>query len=242
MAYRLSFTSRSGGGVSSAASETNDKRCAETASQSPRSDNKFAAMQERIARNRRRLLGICRCLGTAALVSLTVQVALAQAGSPLSGSALAPGRLTIVNPQHQEVPEDRVGVLLLTTCRVVAQQFHRHPNEVELKLTLVIGDRDEHSMIDHDGHITLYLERWSEGKFVNGVITGAIQMLTPLQTRKKIWLDVRRRSDRIAPVSVNQLLSNTLDRPSTGVDLGLDCFSAAYAGTCPWPNRTLPHH
>src|SRR5215467_3194909 len=45
--------------------------------------------------------------------------------------------LTIVNPSEIDIPGDRARVLLLTTCRVVADEFHRKPREVELTMTLV---------------------------------------------------------------------------------------------------------
>lgn len=183
-------------------------------------------------------LAFTGCL--AAFVSLMVHVSEAQAGSPLSASAPAAARLTIVNPYHQQVPEDRVRVLLLTTCRVVAEEFRRHPTDVELRMTLVIGDADEHSLVDPDGHFTLYLDHWNEGKFVNGVITGAMQQLTPLKTRSKMWKDIVRRSDQIAPVSVSQLRDHGVIPPSPGLGWQPDCISALREGPCPWLNGRVP--
>lgn len=175
----------------------------------------------------------------AVLLSVPGHVALAQAASPVSARATGANRLTIVNPQHQEVPEDRVRVLLLTTSRVVAEEFHRQPNEVDLKLTLVVGEKDERSMTDLGGHLTLYMDRWNEGKFVDGVITGAVQQLTTLQTRKKMFKDIVRRSDEIAPVSVNRLRGEDLKRPA--LNSLPDCFSALGNLPCPWSHWTPPH-
>ena len=176
------------------------------------------------------------------MVSLLGHFALAQAGSASGADVLDRARVIIVNPQHQEVPEARVRVLLLTTCRVVAEEFHRHPHEVDLKLTLVIGDRDERSLIDQDGNLSLYMDRWNEGKFVDGVITGAVQQLTTLKKRQKMFTDILRRTDGIAPVSVQQLRSDALHRPSPG--LSLDTNGIIPVGEGPWllPPSTPPHH
>ena len=239
MAYKLAFTSCFQGGRTSAASETDAQGCAETESASSQSSNTLAA-RKKVAETRKSPLSPWRSVVAAALVSLIAHVALAQADSPVS--ATAPARVTIVNPQHQDVPEERVRVLLLTTCRVVAEEFHRNPTEVDLKLTLIVGDKNERSQVDQAGHLTLYLDRWNESKFVDGVITGAVQQLTPLQTRKKMWTDIVRRSNLIAPVSVTQLRGNAVSRPSPRLDLVPDCFSALRDAACPWLNRTQPHH
>jgi thymidylate synthase len=97
-------------------------------------------------------------------------------------------------------------------------------------------------MIDMDGHLSLYMDRWSEGKFVDGVITGAVQQLTTVQARTKMFRDILRRSDQIAPVSVNQLRGGSSNRSIPVVNLGPDCFSAMSDSPCPWLNRTVPHH
>lgn len=242
MRYRLGFTSGVACG-GSAISEIDAPNCAETVPKSYEPDCKVEAITKRVAKSARRLLSNFRFVGIAVLALMIGHLALAQAGSPSSASELARDRLTIVNPHHYDVPEDRVRVLFLTTCRVVAEEFHRHPSEVDLKLTLVIGDKSERSMIDLDGHLTLYMDRWSEGKFVDGVITGAVQQLTTLQARTKMFNDILRRSDQIAPVSVNQLRGGgPSNRSIPTVNLGPDCFSAVTDSPCPWLNRTVPRH
>jgi hypothetical protein len=131
--------------------------------------------------------------------------ATAQTSVSFGGRGQPSAPLTIVNPQHQEISEDRVKVLFLTTCQVVAGEFRRHADELDMRLTLVLGDGNERSAIANDGRLTLYLDRWNEGKFVDGVITGAMQHLATLDTRKKMARDILRRSNRIAPVSLTQL-------------------------------------
>ena len=241
MRYRLGFTSWVARG-SSAISEIDTPICAKIVSKSSGPGSKLAVIKERIAKSRQRLLLTCRFVA-AAVLALIGHLALAQVGSPSSVDEPAPDRLTIVNPHHYDVPEDRVRILFLTTCRVVAEQFHRHPSEVDLKLTLVIGDKSERSMIDQEGHLALYMDRWSEGKFVDGVITGAVQQLTTRQARTKMFQDILRRSDQTAPVSVNQIRGDhPSNRSAPVLNLGPDCFSAVTDTPCPWLNRTVPHH
>ena len=237
--HRIAFTTCFGDGASSALSEMDAQDCAETVSESSGSGNRVAPIKRGASNSRTRPLWMS--VGVA-LVSLLGHFALAQAGSASAADVLAQARVTIVNRQNQEVPEARVRVLLLTTCRVVAEEFHRHPDEVDLKLTLVIGDRDERSMIDKDGNLSLYMGRWNEGKFVDGVITGAVQQLTTLKKRQKMFTDILRRTDGITPVSVNQLRGEALHRPSPG--LSLDTNGIISVGEGPWllPPSTLPHH
>lgn len=241
--HRIAFTTCFGEGGCRAASEINAQDCAETVSESSGSVNRLAPITKKLNRaGNSRIKPLWLAVGMAALVSLPGHFALAQADSASGADALARARVTIVNRQHQEVPEARVRVLLLTTCRVVAEEFHRHPDEVDLKLTLVIGDRDERSMIDKDGNLSLYMDRWDEGKFVDGVITGAVQQLTTLKKRQRMFTDILRRTDGIAPVSVNQLRSDALHRPSPGLSLDPDGISRVREAPWSSPNRTLPHH
>jgi len=127
-----------------------------------------------------------------------------QDGTPSNREAKA-DVLTIVNPNHIDVPDERARILLLTTYRLVADEFHRRPQDVEVTMTLVLGARDEHYAIDKEGRMTMYLERWDEPKFVNGVITSATQWLAPLHLRNQMFTEILRRTDQIAPVSADQL-------------------------------------
>ena len=72
-------------------------------------------------------------------------------------------------------------------------------------MTLVLGERDERYSIDKQERMTMYLERWDEAKFVNGVITSVIQRMAPLHLRNQMFTDILRRTDQIAPVSAKQL-------------------------------------
>ena len=52
-------------------------------------------------------------------------------------------QVTIENPDHLDVPEQKVQILFHTTCQVVAREFHIHKGEQEFPLVLVLGDPRE---------------------------------------------------------------------------------------------------
>jgi tRNA isopentenyl-2-thiomethyl-A-37 hydroxylase MiaE len=145
--------------------------------------------------------------------------------------------LTIVNPSQIEVPGDRARLLLVTTCRVVAEEFHRRPEEVELTMTLVMGARDEHYSIDKASQMTMYLDQWDEGKFVDGVITSVVQRLAPLHLRNQMFTEILRRTDRIAPVSAKQLRVPGTNAPLHRGATSRSCISAVSVMPCPWPTQ-----
>ena len=162
-----------------------------------------------------------------------VQVAIGQSAQSVP-SVPRPDILTIVNSRQIDMPGERARVLLLTACRVVAEEFHQRPEDVDLKVTLLLGESNEHVAIDDSGRMILYLERWDETKFVDGVITGAIQKLTPLSRRKQMFAEIHRRTDNIAPIPVSQLRISgaaPILRPS----LFAGCISAVNNLPCNWP-------
>jgi len=153
-----------------------------------------------------------------------------QDGARSSGEGKA-DRLTIVNPSQLDIPDKRARVLLLTTCRLVAEEFHQKPEHVEITMTLVLGARDEYYAIDKTGRMTMYLEHWDEGKFVDGVIISAIQWMASLQMRNQMLTEIVRRTDLIVPVSANQLRRPT-ENPSLQTE-GPYPVCASEAGTTP---------
>ena len=161
-----------------------------------------------------------------------------QDGARSSGEGTA-DRLTIVNPGQLDIPDKRARVLLLTTCRVVAEEFHQKPKHVEITMTLVLGARDEHYAIDKTGRMTMYLEHWDEGKFVNGVITVAVQWLAPLHLRNQMFTEVLLRTDRIAPVSAKQLRRPAGNAPAPTGESYPTCVSET--ATVPCSALTRPH-
>ena len=144
-----------------------------------------------------------------------------------------PNLLTIVNPNQLDIPDERARVLLRTTCQLVAEEFHQKPKHVEITMTLVLGDPDERYSINKKGQLTMYLGRWNEGKFVNGVITSAIQWMASLPMRNQMLTEIVRRTDQIVPVSANRLRrpaeSSALQ---TGEEASPTCVSAVAMTPC----------
>ena len=166
-------------------------------------------------------------------------IAEGQSGMQSNKGPLRSDVLTIVNSHETDIPRERARVLLLTACRVVAEQFHRKPEDVELRVTLVLGDPHERLGVDDSGVMTLYLERWNETRFVNGVITGAIKRLTTVGVRKEMYAEILRRTDRAAPISTNQLRPFNRNEPLPRKGITRDCLAAMNASPCFWP-RTPP--
>src|SRR5690242_6294576 len=149
-------------------------------------------------------VGMPRLLAAVLACLFVIQVAIGQSAQPVP-SLPRTDILTIVNSRQIDMPGERARILLLTTCRVVAEEFHQKPEDVDLKVTLFLGESNEHVAIDDTGRMTLYLERWDEVKFVDGVMTGAIQKLTPLTRRKQMFTEIHRRTEKIAPIPLSQL-------------------------------------
>lgn len=147
-------------------------------------------------------------------------------------SALA--QLTIVNPKKLEVPEERAKVLLIETCRVVAKEFHVHSSsDIEYSLTLVFGEQDEGYGIDRQGKITLFLQQWSERKFVVWATRLAIQSLANRDRGDRLAKEILRRADRTLPVPKNALLGHDgSPRHASPIAVGTDCISAVRNEPC----------
>jgi len=169
----------------------------------------------------------------ALLASSAIAIAMGQTGTQIS----RPDLLTIVNSHQTDVPIEKARVLLLTTCSVVAEEFHKRPEDVDLRMTLILGEPHERVAVDDSGAMTLYLERWNETKFVDGVITGAMQLLMPLHTRRQVFTEILRRSDKIAPVAANRLRIPSTNSPVPRRSLMQDCISALNSTPCWWPDQ-----
>lgn len=178
-------------------------------------------------------VGVRHLLVFALFASFAICVANGQTG--MQGGR--PDLLTIVDSHQTDIPIERARVLLLTACRVVAEEFHKRPEDVDLRMTLILGDPHERVAVNDSGGMTLYLERWNETKFVDGVITGAMQLLMPLHTRKQVFTEILRRTDKIAPLAANQLRMPNTSSPMPRRSLMQDCISAVNSAPCSWPNQ-----
>jgi len=128
-------------------------------------------------------VGVQKLFAIALFASLLIPSAVGQTGA----QGGRPDLLTIVNARQTDIPIERARVLLVTACRVVAEEFHKRPEDLNLRMKLILGESHERVFVDDSGGMTLYLEHWNETKFVDGIITGAMQLLMPLDTRKHVF-------------------------------------------------------
>jgi hypothetical protein len=122
-------------------------------------------------------------------------------------SSLVRAQLTIENPKHLDVPEERAQAVFLTTTRVMEDEF-RSPRVLEnrFRMRLVLGETPERFTIDDPfGNGSLYLESWNEGKFAVAAMRLAIQHLLVPERQKRMLEEIGRRTREIAPVSAGRL-------------------------------------
>ena len=153
-------------------------------------------------------------------------------------TSLGFAQLTITNPKHLDLPEHRARVLLIETCRVVANEFHVHnPSDLEYSLTLVLGEKDEGYGIDNEGKVTLYLQQWSKNKFVDEATRLAVQSLANCERVQRLAREILRRSNRVLPVPQGSLRSpDPFPRPLPQIGAGADCMSAVRDEPCSTTN------
>jgi hypothetical protein len=151
---------------------------------------------------------------------------------------LSQAQLTIVNSKHLDFPEDTARVLLVETSRVVANEFRvRNPSDVEYPLSLVLGEKEEGYGTDSEGKVTLFLQVWSESKFVDAAVRLAIQSLADHKRVQRLSKEVLLRSDRSLPVSSGSLSRHDgFRRPRGPIDPRADCISAVRDRPCPTRN------
>ncbi len=131
----------------------------------------------------------------------------AQVGALLALTAVpSVAQVTIQNEKHREVPEQKVQLLYRMACAVAAERFHVKAQDAEFRVVLVLGDPDERFLADtiHAAY-TIYMDNWDEEKFASTLVLIEANRLTRIQQYKQMVLEVLRRSNKAAPVTVGQL-------------------------------------
>ncbi|MFY9531415.1 MAG: hypothetical protein WBC04_25525 [Candidatus Acidiferrales bacterium] len=125
----------------------------------------------------------------------------------LLASLPSQAQVTVVNPDNLEVPKEKMNLLYANACRAVGEEFHVTKNsQIEFPVFLVLGESYEHiSANNPPGVFRIYLQKWDEDKFTVSVISLALYNMLPLERRYKLAIEVRRRTDKIAPVTVSEL-------------------------------------
>ena len=117
-------------------------------------------------------------------------------------------QVTIENPDHLDVPEQKVQILFHTTCQVVAREFHIRKGEREFPLVLVLGDPRERYTSDEEHQVyTVYLFRWNEAQFVASSMKLALQHMLTHSRRDRLLLEILERSSGMDTVPMSSLRS-----------------------------------
>lgn len=115
-------------------------------------------------------------------------------------------QVTIKNPQHLDVPEQKVQILFHTTCQVVAREFHMPQEELEFPLILVLGDPNERYTSDEEHRLyTVYLFHWNQSQFVASSMRLALQHMVTERLRDRLVKEILERSNGIDTVPVSSL-------------------------------------
>jgi hypothetical protein len=131
-------------------------------------------------------------------------------------NSLAFAELTIDNPRHLAVPEEKARVLLRLACRAIAKEFHsREQSKAELDFRLVLGEKDEYYGIDeHTGVPTVYLQQWNETKFTSAAIRLAVQKSIDRNREERMIFDILQHSEQIVAIPANKLRGADVSRRS----------------------------
>jgi hypothetical protein len=115
-------------------------------------------------------------------------------------------QVTIKNPNHLDVPEQKVQILFHTTCQVVAREFHLQRGELKFPLVLVLGDPNERYTSDEEHQLyTVYLFRWNEVQFTTSSMRLALQRMVDQSRRDRLVREILKRSGGIDTVAISSL-------------------------------------
>jgi hypothetical protein len=119
---------------------------------------------------------------------------------------LAFGQVNIQNPEHLEVPEQRVVMLHQIICRVVADQLHIRDGKAEFPITVVFGEQEQRIIADENkGLFQIYLKHWDEPSFAGSDLHLVLQQATIRKHWQAMVRQVVRRYHKVTPVGVGQL-------------------------------------
>ena len=128
-------------------------------------------------------------------------------------------QLTIVNPEHIEIPASQPEVLLQAAREVAAKEFHiKDKSEIDFPLILTLGrapevvtEREWEVIIDEaHGSLKLYMKTWDETKFAALAIRLCLQRLANSRRQMRLVKEVLAQAQKVAPVSARQLQARGL--------------------------------
>jgi len=121
---------------------------------------------------------------------------------PACGAAV-----TIENPKGLPVDGTQVNLLYTMTCQEIADAYHvRNYRDVQVPVTLVLGEDDERYVIDHlTGAGTIYLRQWIEQNFVAAAVMIAFHRVLANDRFQSEVTKILARFERIKPQTVTAL-------------------------------------
>ena len=122
-------------------------------------------------------------------------------------------QVTIQNPKHREVPEQRAQMLHQIVCRVVSDELHLHRDKATLPVILILGEPEQRIVADEDaGTFRIYLKRWDEPSFAISDLQLVLQRAMVRKHWQPMVTEVVRRFQQVAPVRSEEL--NATSRPA----------------------------
>ena len=120
---------------------------------------------------------------------------------------LRAGELTIENPKGLPVKQEEVSLLYTLVCQQVAETFHvKNYKDIEVPLTLVLGEERERYLIDHlTGAATIYLQQWNEPRFASAAVMIAFHHVLTNDQFQTVVTKALKRFSKIAPETVTTL-------------------------------------
>jgi len=125
----------------------------------------------------------------------------------LSCGTVAAAKVTVDNPKHLAVNEAEVELLYTMVCQEIAKTYHvRNYKDLQVPLTLVLGEQDERYLIDHrTGAGTICLKQWNEQLFVASAVMIAFHhVLSNGEFRLEVT-KILARFEKITPQTVTAL-------------------------------------
>src|SRR5271156_730211 len=123
----------------------------------------------------------------------------------LGGSATL-AQITIKNPKHLPVPENKPEMLFRLACQQVAEEFHIvDPAKLQFPVTVVLGEASRYTADEDTQTYTIYMERWDDVRFVSSVVMLAAHRVVTRERYKKMVLEALRRANEILPVQAAEL-------------------------------------
>ena len=144
----------------------------------------------------------------AAVLQMLMKRLLLAAAMVLLTNAAGFAQVTIKNEKHRDLPIQKVDVLYLTACQVAAEKLHVPPLETQFHLTLVMGEVNERMYADNILDVyKIYMDNWNEEKFVSTLVMIETYRLFRIQRYKEVVVEILRRANEAAPVSVADVRS-----------------------------------